>query len=73
MELIKVSVTQADLLDEESSVGIVYVLTRDARDLEPGLGGPARMAFGKGAVNCESRRIFTWSMQMSTAEKRSVR
>jgi hypothetical protein len=73
LELIKVSVTQAGLLDEESNVGIVYVLTRDARDLEPGLGGPARVAFGKGAINCESRRIFTWSMEMRTAEKRSVR
>ena len=44
--LIKVSATQPGLLEEEGNVGIVYVLTRDARDLEPGLGGPARIAFG---------------------------
>ena len=47
LELIKVSSTQAGLLDEENNVGIVYVLTRDAEDLDPGLGGPSRIAFGK--------------------------
>src|SRR5215216_2778753 len=51
LELLKVGTTQIGLLDEESNVGIVYVLTRHARDLEPGLGGPARIAFGKGAIN----------------------
>jgi hypothetical protein len=71
--LIKVSATQPGLLEEEGNVGIVYVLTRDARDLEPGLGGPARIAFGKGAINCESQRIFTWSMEMRATEKRSAR
>ena len=71
--LIKVSATQPGLLEEEGNVGIVYVLTRDARDLEPGLGGPARIAFGKGAINCESQRIFTWSMEMKATEKRSAR
>ena len=39
-------------------MGIVYVLTRDAEDLDPGLGGPSRIAFGKGAINCESRQLF---------------
>ncbi|MDP8949000.1 MAG: hypothetical protein M3N00_01995, partial [Actinomycetota bacterium] len=53
--------------------GIVYVLTRKAEDLEPGLGGPARIAVGKGAINCESRRIFTWSMEMSMGEERTER
>jgi hypothetical protein len=73
LELIKVSATQAGLLEEESNVGIVYVLTRDARDLEPGLGGPSHIAFGKGAINCGSRRIFTWSMEMRMGEQRSAR
>ena len=71
--LIKVSATQAGLLGEEGNVGIVYILTRDASDLEPGLGGPARIALGKGAINCESQRIFTWSMEMRMGEKRSAR
>jgi len=71
--LIKVSATQAGLLGEEGNVGIVYILTRHARDLEPGLGGPARIAFGKGAINCESQRIFTWSMEMRAGENRSAR
>jgi hypothetical protein len=73
LELIKVSVTQAGLLEEESNVGIVYVLTRDARDLEPGLGGPARIAAGKGAINCESRKLFAWSMEMRAGETRTAR
>jgi hypothetical protein len=69
--LIKVSSTQGGLLEEENNVGIVYVLTRDAADLAPGLGGPDRVAFGKGAVNCESRRIFAWSMEMREGEERT--
>jgi hypothetical protein len=72
LELIKVSAKEAGLLDEERNVGVVYVLTRYARDLEPGLGGPARVAFGKGAITCESRRIFAWNMEMRAAERRSV-
>jgi hypothetical protein len=73
LELIKVSVTQAGLLEEEGNVGIVYVLTRHARDLDPGLGGPSRIAFGKGAINCASQRIFTWSMEMRARETRTAR
>ncbi len=71
--LIKVSSTQAGLLGEESNVGIVYVLTRDAEDLDPGLGGPDRIAIGKGAINCENRRIFVWSMEMRAGENRTAR
>jgi hypothetical protein len=71
--LIKVSSTQAGLLDEENNVGIVYVLTRDAEDLDPGLGGPSRIAFGKGAINCESRQIFVWSMEMREGDERTPR
>jgi hypothetical protein len=73
LELIKVSSTQAGLLGEEGNVGIVYILTRDAEDLDPGLGGPARIAFGKGAINCESQRIFVWSMEMRVGERRTER
>jgi hypothetical protein len=68
-----VSSTQAGLLGEKNNVGIVYVLTRDAEVLEPGLGGPARIAFGKGAINCENRQIFAWSMEMRVGETRSER
>jgi hypothetical protein len=71
--LIKVSLTEAGLLGEKDNVGIAYVLTREAEDLEPGLGGPAHIAFGKGAVNCKSRRIFVWSMEMRMGEIRSER
>ena len=71
--LIKVSSTQAGLLEEENNVGIVYVLTRDADDLDPELGGPARIAFGKGAINCESRQLFVWSMEMRAGDERTPR
>jgi hypothetical protein len=73
LSLLKVSSTQAGLLDEENNVGIVYVLTRDAEDLDPKLGGPARIAFGKGAINCKSHQIFVWSMEMRTREDRTPR
>jgi hypothetical protein len=73
LELLKVSATQDGLLDEEGNVGFVYVLTRDAEDLEPELGGPDRIATGKGAINCASRRIFVWSMEMRAQETRSAR
>ena len=73
LELIKVSATQAGLLGEEGNVGIIYVLTRDARDLDPGLGGPSRIAFGKGAINCERRQIFTWSVEMRAGDDRTPR
>jgi hypothetical protein len=73
LELLKVSATQAGLLENEGNVGIVYVLTRDAEDLDPGLGGPDRIATGKGAINCGSQRIFVWSMEMREGDTRSER
>ena len=73
MRLLKVSITQTGLLDEESNVGFVFVITRDAPDLEPDLGGPDRIAYGKGALNCENLRIFAWRMDMKTQETRTER
>ena len=37
--MLKVSSTQAGLLEEEYNAGIVLVLTRDAEDIDPELGG----------------------------------
>ena len=73
MRLLKVSLTQTGLLGKEGNVGFVYVLTREAEDLEPGLGGPARIASGEGAVNCENRRIFAWRMDMRKEDSRTQR
>ena len=73
MRLLKVSLTHTGLLDSESNVGFVFVLTREAPDLPPNLGGPARIAYGKGALNCENLRIFTWTMDMKTREERTER
>lgn len=73
MRLIKVSLTQTGLLGMESNVGFVYVATRKAPDLAPDLGGPSRVAYGKGSLNCDNLRIFTWTMNMKTTEDRTER
>src|ERR687893_2160137 len=73
MRLLKVSLTKTGLLDMESNVGFVFVATREASDLTASLGGPARIAYGKGALNCENLRIFNWTMDMKTKEKRTER
>jgi hypothetical protein len=73
LRLLKVSLTQTGLLGKRDNVGFVYVLNRDARDLEPGLGGPARIASGQGAINCKNRRIFAWRMDMRAEDDRTDR
>jgi hypothetical protein len=73
LRLIKLSLTQTGLLGKEDNVGFVYVLNRNASDLEPGLGGPARIASGQGAINCTNRRIFAWRMDMREDDDRSGR
>ena len=73
MRLLKVSITQTGLLGVENNVGFVFVVTRKAPDLPPNLGGPARIAYGKGALNCENLRIFAWRMDMKTQENRTER
>ncbi len=73
LQLLKVSLTQTGLLGIEDNVGFVYVLSRWADDLEPGLGGPARIASGEGAVNCKNRRIFAWRMDMREEDSRTQR
>jgi hypothetical protein len=73
LRLLKLSLTQTGLLGKEDNVGFVYVLTRKAQDLDPGLGGPARIASGEGAVNCKNQRIFAWRMDMREEDQRSER
>ena len=73
MRLLKVSLTHTGLLGKDDNVGFVYVLNRYARDLEPGLGGPARIASGQGAINCTNRRIFAWRMDMRAEDHRTDR
>ena len=72
LRLLKVSLTHQGVLDEEKNVGFLFVLTRKARDLGPGFGGPSGIAYGKGALNCENGRIFTWNMDMKIGEKRTA-
>src|SRR5829696_236368 len=73
LRLLKLSLTQTGLLGKKDNVGFVYVLNRNARDLEPGLGGPARIASGQGAINCTNRRIFAWRMDMRENDHRTER
>ncbi len=71
LRLLKVSLTQTGLLGKDDNVGFVYAMNRSAADLDPSFGGPARIATGQGAINCENRRIFTWRMQMKAGDDRS--
>ena len=73
LRLLRVSLTRSGLLEEESNVGFVFVAVRDAPDLAPRAGGPARIAYGKGALNCENLRIFAWRMDMKLGEQRTER
>jgi hypothetical protein len=73
LRLLKISLTRTGLLGKDDNVGFVYVLNRTARDLEPGLGGPARIATGQGAINCTNRRIFAWRMDMRAEDHRTAR
>ena len=73
LRLLKISLTQTGLLGQDDNVGFVYVLNRTAENLEPGLGGPARIASGQGTINCTNRRIFTWRMDMKVEERRTSR
>ena len=73
MRLLKVSLTRTGLLESESNVGFVFVATREAPDLPAGLGGPDRIAYGKGSLNCDNLRIFTWTMDMKSREKSTER
>ena len=73
LRLIKIRLTRTGLLGKEDNVGFLYVLNRTARDLEPGLGGPAHIASGQGTINCPNRRIFAWRMDMKAEDERTAR
>jgi hypothetical protein len=73
LRLLKISLTRTGLLGKEDNVGFVYVINRTARDLDPDLGGPARIASGQGAINCTNRRIFAWRMDMKAEDERTAR
>ncbi len=73
LRLLKVSLTQTGLLGKADNVGFVYVITREAEDLQPGLGGPARIASGEGAMNCNNHQIFALRMDMRKDDSRTKR
>ena len=53
----------------EGARGLVHfgpiVLSRQADDLQPGLGGPERLAEGKGAYHCKTRAFVVLSLSMT--------
>jgi hypothetical protein len=51
----------------QASSAIHFLITRNADDLAPGLGGTLRIAQGKGELNCRTGRIYVWSMGMDMA------
>lgn len=56
---------------EEQARGIAhiaYILSRQADDLPPELGGPERIAEGKGAIDCATQRLVVWSMAMNLGD-----
>ena len=66
LRLLEVAVSESW---RKNTVDIVYALTRHADDLKPGLGGPDRIAIGKGAIDCEKQRIIVWQMGMEMTEQ----
>src|ERR687895_1381432 len=62
LRLLKISLTHTGLLGKEDNVGFVYVLNRTARDLEPGLGVPARPV---GSRAKPSSRVHDMRFQVS--------
>ena len=65
----KLRLLEVAVSERKNAVDIAYTLTRRADDLKPGLGGPDRIAFGKGAIDCEKQRIFVWNMAMEMTEQ----
>jgi hypothetical protein len=49
-----------------------FVVTRDAVDLEPGLGGPNRLAQGKAEIDCQRQVFVVWSMAQNVGTSNSV-
>jgi hypothetical protein len=62
--LLKVSLTQVGVLDRESTSALST--SSHVRPRTSARPRPARIAYGKGSLNCENLRIFTWSMNMKT-------
>jgi len=65
LQLLKVDVGKGW---ESGTANITFVITRKAGDLKPGLGGPDRVAMGKGGIDCKKQRIVVWQMGMEMPE-----
>ena len=50
------------------TTGIVFLLTRQADDLTPGLYGPKRFAAGRGVMYCKTQSFYIWSIVTFTRD-----
>jgi hypothetical protein len=57
----------------QDTVNIVFLLVRTADDLPAGLGGPKRVAEGKGGINCRDGTVLVWSMAMNRGQAANYR
>ncbi|MGH3089788.1 MAG: hypothetical protein ACRDSJ_21120 [Rubrobacteraceae bacterium] len=71
LQLWKVQVNGLAMEGAKDTIGMSPLLSRRAPDLKPGLGGPERLVYGKGSIDCENQTIFGWvaSMEMVGGEK----
>jgi hypothetical protein len=66
-ERLRLIIIDAGPSSRQSSAAMHFVVRRNADDLAPGLGGSLRIAEGKAEINCQTRRIYVWSMGMDMA------
>lgn len=64
MQLWKVQSSGGAMEGEKNTVGMTFLYSRLASDLKPGLGGPERLVYGKGSIDCERQTIFGWTATM---------
>lgn len=55
---------------EGGIAGVVFYVKREARDLEPGLGGKERLAQAKAGVSCSEHRVIRLNMAMELVDPR---
>lgn len=74
LELWKVQLSGQAMEGARNTVGMAFLYSRRAPDLEPGLGGPESLVSGKGSIDCERQTIFRWvaSMEMVGGEELDI-
>lgn len=71
-ELLSLAMADVALSNRPGRAAIGFVITRDADDLPPTLGGPHRLAQGKAEIDCERQRFLVWSMAQNLGSSEDV-